>query len=455
MKQIDFADEHITANIFRTAVPLLIAQTFNLLYNIVDRIFIARIPGTGTEALGAVGLCFPLIVIVTAFTNLYGTGGSPLFAIELGKGNRAEAKKIMCTSYTMILLTGVVLMLTGELFAAPLLRLAGASGESTLRPASVYLRIYLAGTLFQATTVGMNPYVNAQGFPAVGMRSVVIGAVLNTVLDPFFIFGLGLGIEGAAVATVIAQTISCASVLLFLTGKQAPLRLRVLSLRELAGSGRRILDIVSLGSSSFVMQITNSFVSVACNQMLMQTGGAVYVSVMTIVSSVRQLLDMPVLAFADGASPMISYNYGAGNPGHIRKAVRIFSGAGIAYTAAVWALISLFPAFFIRIFSGDASLLSCAVPALHIYFFAFVFQALQYSGQTVFKALGKRRQAIFFSILRKVVIVIPLTYLLPTVFGLGTAGVFAAEPVSNVIGGTACFVTMLFTLRRELGRMEA
>ncbi len=454
MAQIDFSDRHVISNVFRIAVPMLVAQTFNLLYNIVDRIFIGRIPGIGTTALGAVGLCFPLIMIITAFTNLFGSGGSPLFSIELGKKETEEAHLLMCTSFTMILLTAVVLFTAGEIFARPVLRLIGAESPDTLRISVLYFRIYLLGTIFQMTTVGMNPFVNAQGFPGVGMRSVVIGAVTNTILDPVFIFGLKMGVEGAAIATVISQILSSVSVITFLCGKKAPLKLRVLSPRELFASGKRILDIVSLGISSFVFQATNSLVSVACNHMLLITGGQIYISVMTIISSVRQLLDMPVLAFADGASPLISYNYGAKSKELVEKTIRTVSVTGMIYTALVWGLISLFPAFFISIFSSDKELLAYAVPALHVYFFAFVFQSLQYCGQTVFKALGKRRQAIFFSLLRKVVIVLPLTLLLPRIPGLGTTGVFMAEPVSNVIGGTACFLTMRMILKKELAEMN-
>ena len=450
MKQINFADDHITANVMRIAVPMLIAQTVNLLYSIVDRIFIARIPGSGTAALGAVGLCFPLIILVTAFTNLIGMGGSPLFAIELGKRNRDGARKIMCVSFTLIVLSAALIFAAFEIFAEPMLCLIGASEGQALAVSTTYLRIYLTGTFFQMTAIGMNPFINAQGFPDIGMRTVVIGAAANTVLDPVFIFGLGMGVRGAAIATVISQGLSSASALSFLLGKRSPLKLRLLRRDELAGSRREIVDILSLGSSAFVMQATNSLVSMCCNSVLSRIGGDIYISVMAIVASVRQLLDVPVLAFADGSSPMISFNYGAGNGGHVRKIIRTVSLIGISYTAVVWLLISLYPAFFISIFSGDASILAYAVPALHVYFFAFVFQALQYSGQTVFKALGKKKYAIFFSLFRKVIIVIPLTFLLPYAFGLGTTGVFAAEPVSNVIGGTACFLTMAAVVRREL-----
>ena len=452
MAQIDYSSSRITINIIKTAVPMLVAQMFNLLYSIVDRVYIGRIPGIGAEALGAVGLCFPIIMIITAFTNLFGSGGAPLFSIELGKGNREEADLLMCTAFTLLFWCSLFLFAAGEVFAAPILRLIGALDADTLRVGLTYLRVYLLGTVFQMTALGMNPYINAQGFPGVGMRTIVVGAAANTVLDPIFIFVFGMGIRGAAAATVISQLLSCVSALHFLLKPGTPYRVRLLGRLEL--SRRRILGICGLGASSFVISGTNSLVQLSCNSVLVRVGGPLYLSVMTIVSSVRQLFDMPAIAFTDGASPVMSFSYGAGRGDRVLKAIRVATLITLFYTAAVWILILLFPESFISIFSRDRTVVEAAVPALHIYFFAFVFMAFQVCGQMAFRALGKKKRTIFFSLLRKAFIVVPLTYVFPLVFGMGTKGVFLAEPVSNVIGGSACFITMLLTVVPELRAMS-
>lgn len=447
-KQVDFSKGSVTQNIIRVAAPMLVAQILNLMYNIVDRIYIGRIPGEGLLALGGVGLCFPFISLITAFTNLYGAGGAPLCSIERGRGNQEEAGEIMNTSFYLLVITGVILTVLGSIFCRPILILFGASGAS-LPYAMPYMRIYLMGTVFAMVALGMNPFINSQGFANVGMTTIFLGAVTNIVLDPIFIFVFHLGVRGAALATICSQILSAVFVVRFLTGKRAELRI---SLKRKPSFGkRRVLDIVGLGSASFVMQCTNSLVQIACNRMLGAFGGDVYISTMTIINSVRQILDTPVLAIADGASPILSYNYGAKRYDNVKKAIRFITLSALVYTGATWVLILLFPEMFIGIFNNDDSLLTVAVPALHIYFFAFIFQALQYSGQTVFKSLNKKKQAIFFSLLRKVVIVAPLTFFLPYVGNLGANGVFVAEPVSNFLGGSACFLAMILTVMPELG----
>ena len=464
MKQVDFKNGKIFGNVMQSVLPMLVAQVLSLLYSIVDRIYIGRIPGEGTSALGGIGLCFPIIIMVTAFTNLFGLGGAPLCSIARGKGDRGRACDVMNTAFSMLVLTGIVITVTGELFAAPLLRLFGAT-DGNLPYALDYLHIYLIGTIFTMLATGLNPYINAQGFASTGMFTVVIGAVTNILLDPLLIFTLGLGVRGAALATILSQILSAAFVLRFLTGEKAELRLTPLkNLRalpaELTGKNpdnkfRSIaLDIAGLGSSAFVMQFTNSLVSIVCNSTLSKYGGEVMISVYTIINSVRQVLETPVIAIGEGTSPVISYNYGARRPEQVRKAMLLMSCLGIGYTLVVWIMIERFPAFFISMFSTDTELMKDAIPALHLYFFAFVFQSLQYTGQTTFKALGKKKQAIFFSLFRKVVMVVPLTLLLPGVFHLGADGVFMAEPISNVVGGTACMTTMLLTVLPELKKMD-
>ena len=440
MRQIQFSEGSIFRNILRSALPMLAAQIINLLYNIVDRIYIGRIPGEGTVALGAAGLCFSVIIFISAFTNMYGSGGAPLCSIERGRGRRAKAEEIMNVSCFLLVSTGLFITAAGELAAEPVLRLLGAS-DTNLVFALPYLR-------------GLNPYINAQGFAGAGMFTVVIGAVCNLLLDPVFIFVLGMGVRGAALATVLSQGLSAAFVLRFLGGRQAELRLRLMAPADFQRHLDTAADIVSLGLSSFVMSATNFLVSAACNNMLSGYGGDLYVSIMTVVSSVRQMLDTPVLAIGDGTSPVLSFNYGARRPDNVRRSILIMTILGVSYTLVSWLLLLWKPGLFIGIFTPDKELIRDAVPALHLYFFAFPFQALQISGQTTFKALNKKKRAIFFSIFRKVIIVVPLTILLPGMFGMGVNGVFMAEPISNFVGGSASFTTMLLTILPELKRME-
>ena len=451
MKRIDFENGTVTRNIFGAALPMLVAQILNLLYNIVDRIYIARIPDVGTAALGAVGLCFPLIVVITAFANLFGSVGAPLFSIYRGKKKNKEAELIMDTSFSMVCVSGLILMAIGLLFARPLLVLFGASREALVY-ACPYLMIYLIGTLPSMIAVGMNPFINAQGYSTVGMLSVAIGAVANLLLDPLFIFVFGLGIKGAAIATVISQTLSAAFVLYFLHYK-AEYRIRFLSKTELASCGEDAKNIVSLGTAGFIMQLTNSLVTICANNVLSVTGGDVYISVMTIISSVRQMVETPIYAITEGSSPIISYNYGARRPQKIRQAGITMAVLALIYTLLIWSVILAAPRFLIGIFSSDQALMTDTVPAMKLYFAAFIFMLLQYVGQTIFKALNKKKYAIFFSILRKVIIVVPLTYILPYALNIGPNGVFMAEPVSNVIGGSLCFIVMLSTVLPELKRM--
>lgn len=452
MKQVDFENGTISGNILRTAVPMLVAQVLSLLYSIVDRIYIGRIPGEGTAALAGIGLCFPMIILVTAFTVLFGSGGAPLCSIARGRGDSEHAQRIMNIAFLMILGTGILLTAVGEIFAMPILRLFGASGEN-LSYAYQYLRIYMLGTICAMISSGLNPFINAQGFSGVGMRTIVIGAAANIVLDPLFIFVFHMGVSGAALATILSQTLSAVYVVKFLLSKNAELRLQKMSWREFSAEKSLALEIIGLGMASFIMQFTNSLVQISTNSVLAHFGGSMFISAMTIISSVRQIIDTPIMAITDGASPVISYNYGARRPGNIRRIIALVTVLALTYTFGMWLFIFLCPEFFVRIFSSDATLSEIAVPAMHIYFAAFVFQALQYCGQTVFKALNKKKRAIFFSLLRKVVMVVPLTFMLPYIFGMGTDGVFLAEPISNVIGGSLCFITMLATILPELKRL--
>ena len=349
----------------------------------------------------------------------------------------------MNTSFTMVCVCAVVLMAVGFIFARPLLVLFGASTDALVY-AYPYLMIYLIGTLPSMIATGMNPFINAQGYSTIGMTSVAVGAVANLLLDPLFIFVLGFGVQGAAIATVISQALSAVFVFVFLTRK-SELKVRFLKKKEFSECIGYAKNIVSLGTAGFIMQLTNSLVSICCNNILSDVGGDIYISVMTIVSSVRELVETPIYAMNEGTSPILSYNYGACRPARVRKAMAVMSTMILGYTAVMWSIIILFPSALIGIFSSDAALMQDAVPALKQYFAAFICMDFQYIGQ---------KQAIFFSLLRKVFIVVPLTYMMPYMFYMGTSGVFLAEPVSNIIGGTLCLVVMLCTVLPELKRME-
>ena len=449
MKRVDFEKGKTLNNILATALPMLVAQIINLLYNIVDRIYIARIPVTGTMALGAVGLCFPIVILTTAFTNMYGSGGAPLFSMARGQKNETRAKEIQNTSFFLLIITGVVLMIFGEIFARPILSAFGTS-ESAMVYALPYLRIYLLGTVFSMIATGMNPFITAQGFATVGMTTIVVGAAANIILDPVFIFVFGLGSEGAAIATVISQGLSAAYVLKFLLGQENVLKVRLMSFGEFGKSLEAAKSIIGLGSAAFIMQFTNAAVQIACNNVLADVGGDLYVSIMTIVNSARQMMETPILAISEGTSPIISYNYGAKRSDRIKKSIAIMVALEFGYTFVVWLFIRIFPAAVIGVFSNDRTILADAIPAFNLYFSTFIFMTFPHSGQIVFKSLGRKGHAIFFSLFRKAFIVVPLTYLLPYVLNMGTDGVFAAEPISNVIGGTACFITMLITVKNML-----
>ncbi len=449
----DFGTGSVKRSILRIALPMTLAQLINVLYNVVDRVYIGHIEGVGTTALTGVGLCLPIITIISAFTQLFGIGGAPLFSMARGAGDRRRAERIMGTSFLLLLISGVAL--AGLCFAArrPILYLFGAS-DDTYPYAESYISVYLLGTLFVMTSLGMNSYVNAQGFGVTGMLTVLIGAALNLILDPIFIFAFDLGVRGAAIATVISQGVSAAWVYLFLAGKRAVVPL---TLRGLRLEGRLIGEICALGLSGFIMAVTNGSVQIICNATLKRVGGDMgdlYVGVMTVINSVREIITLPVQGLTGGAQPVISFNYGAKKNGRVIESIRFMTAVCVVFTCAAWLVLFLFPEAFIRLFNDSPELVTYGVPALHIYFFGIFMMALQFSGQSAFVALGKSRQAVFFSLLRKAFIVIPLTLILPSVAGLGVNGVFVAEPVSNFVGGIACFTAMFLTVRKELTAAE-
>ena len=436
--------------LLQLSLPTVAAQLINMLYNVVDRIYIGHIPGEGALALTGVGVCMPLILIISAFAALVGNGGAPRASIALGKKQTAEAEQILGNCFVTQLLVSAVLTAVVLIWNRPLLLAFGAS-SNTIDYSAAYMNLYALGTVFVQLTLGMNAFITAQGFAKVGMLSVLIGAVANTALDPLFIFGFHMGVQGAALATVLSQGLSCLWVLSFLFGKKTFIRIRRCNLRLHA---KVILPCLALGSALFVMQASESVISVCFNTSLLKYGGDLAVGAMTILTSVMQFAMLPLQGLAQGAQPIISYNYGARRPRKVLRAAVSMALMALVYTLTIWAVILLAPHFLISIFSSDPTLQADTIPAMKLYFSTFGFMLLQYVGQTVFKSLNKRRHAVFFSLLRKVIIVVPLTYLLPYAFGMGTDGVFAAEPVSNVIGGSLCFIVMLITVLPELKRMD-
>jgi len=445
MKNNDFSKGPVWKCIITQAVPLTIAQLVQLLYNVIDRIYIGHMGDGNSLALTGVGLTFPIVTLIMAFSGLFGMGGVPLFAMERGAGHEEKAGKIIGNSFALLLLSSIVLTIVGYLFSRPILFAFGASEDSYVY-ASQYLSIYLIGTVFSMMTTGMNGYINAQGFPKVGMLSIIIGAVTNIILDPVFIFGFDMGVRGAALATVISQSVSAIWVLRFLFGKKVLIPIQIHHIRIRKDITK---DIFKLGTSNFIMAGTNCLVQIVCNSTLQSYGGDIYVGIMTVANSVREIFNLPVSGIISGSQPVISYNYGAKAYNRVKSGIRFNTVVGAAYTMFAWLLVVLFPEFWFGMFSDDLQMVDVGVGMLKLYFFGFVFMAFQFAGQSTFQALGDAKHAIFFSLLRKAIIVVPLTMILPMI-GFGVAGVFMAEPISNVIGGLASYITMRMTVYKKL-----
>ena len=443
--KIDFSKGTVWKCIIAQAVPLTVAQLVQLLYNVVDRIYLGHMGEGNSIALTGVGLTFPIVTLIMAFTALFGMGGVPLFSMARGDKDDEKASKILGNSFGLLVMSAVVLTVLCMRLRKPILFAFGAS-EASYIYADEYLKIYLWGTLFSMTATGLNGYINAQGFPKVGMLSTIIGAVINIVLDPIFIFGLDMGVSGAALATIISQACSAIWVLKFLTGKNAIIPLKFSSIRikkEIS------IDIFKLGTANFIMQGTNCLVQIVCNSTLQGYGGDIYVGIMTVANSVREIFMLPISGLISGAQPVISFNYGAKDYKRVKDGIGFNTLIGAAYTMFAWMLVIAFPRFWFTVFSDDLQMIDIGISALKIYFFGFVFMAFQFAGQSTFQALGDAKHAIFFSLLRKAIIVTPLTVILPMI-GFGVNGVFLAEPISNVIGGLASYITMRLTIYKTL-----
>ena len=434
----------------RLAIPTVAAQLINMLYNIVDRIYIGHMPGDGSLALTGMGVCMPIIMFVSAFAALIASGGSPRASIAMGRGDYDAAEEIMGGCFTLQALVSLALTAILLLFGRPMLSAFGAS-ENTIGYATEYLSVYALGTAFVQLTLGMNPYITAQGFARTSMLTVLIGAVLNILLDPLFIFVLGMGVRGAALATIISQGVSCAWVLIFLHSDKSAIRLRASRMRVKASV---VLPCIALGAAPFIMQSSESVISVCFNASLLQYGGDVAVGAMTILTSVMQFAMLPLQGISQGASPIISFNYGARKTGRVRQAFRLLLTVSLAYSLVLWGCIQLFPQAFAAIFTSDAALLPFATRALRIYCGGLGLFGIQIACQMTFVAIGSAVSSITVAVVRKFVLLLPLIYLMPMLMSDKTMAVYTAEPVADVIAVT--FTAILFSIqfRKALRKIE-
>lgn len=436
--------------LFRLAVPAITAQLINLLYNLVDRVYIGHMPDNGALALTGVGVCMPVIMIVSAFAALVSMGGAPRASIFMGKGEHASAEKTLGNCLVLQITVSILLTAVLLIWNRPLLLLFGAS-ENTIGYATAYMGIYAVGTIFVQLTLGMNAFITAQGFAKTGMLSVLIGAVCNIILDPILIYGLDMGVRGAAAATIISQAVSAIWVLAFLSGKKTIIKIRR---KNLGLDPKMILPCVALGLSPFIMQASESVIMVCFNASLLRYGGDVAVGAMTILTSIMQFSMLPMQGIAQGAQPITSYNYGAGNVDRVKKVFKLLLGSSFGYSMVLWGLIMLFPQVFAMIFTPDAELIQFTRWALRIYAAGMGLFGAQIACQMTFVALGNAKASITVAVMRKFVLLIPLIYILPRFFADKTMAVYLAEPVADILAVT--FTVCLFThqFKKAMNQME-
>ena len=438
----DFLGKEPIGKLLRSlAIPTITAQLINMLYNIVDRIYIGHIPESGALALTGVGVCMPLIMIVSAFAALVGSGGAPRASIHMGKQDYDQAEKILGNCFTLQVVISAILTAVLFCFNRKFLLAFGAS-ENTIEYAVSYMNIYSLGTIFVELTLGMNMFITAQGFAKTGMLSVLIGAVCNIVLDPVFIFGMHMGVRGAALATVISQACSTIWVLAFLAGKKTRLKIR---LRNMGLTPSVILPCVALGAATFVMQSSESIISICFNSSLLKYGGDIAVGAMTILTSVMQFAMLPLQGIAQGAQPISSYNYGAKNADRVKKTFRLLLITCLSYSVLLWAAVQLVPRVFVSIFTADTSLIEFTAPMLKIYLGGLFLFGIQIACQMTFTSLGKAVNSIIVAVVRKFVLLIPLIYIMPHMISDPTTGVYMAEPIADITA--VIFTSVLFTFQ--------
>ena len=449
-KKADLGTAPVGKLLFRLTVPTVVAQLINMLYNIVDRIYIGHIPEVGSLALTGVGVCMPLIMIVSAFAALAGGGGAPRASIFMGKGQNEDAEKTLAGCFSLLSIIAVVLTTVLLIWSEDLLLAFGASGE-TIRYAVDYMSIYAIGTIFVQLTLGMNAFITAQGFAKQGMFSVLIGAVCNIALDPVFIFGFGMGVKGAALATILSQAASCVWVLLFLTGKTTILKLK---LKNLNLKPSIVLPCVALGMATFIMQSTESVISVCFNTSLLKYGGDMAVGAMTILTSVMQFAMLPMQGIGQGAQPIMSFNYGAGDADRVRKTYRMLLTVSLSYSLVIWACIMLMPQVFAGIFTPDAAMREFTAKALRVYCAGLGLFGIQIACQMAFVSLGQALCSMTVAIMRKFVLLLPLIYLMPAIMENKTMAVYTAEPVADVLAVTFTAILFFFVFRKAMKKLE-
>ena len=438
----DLGSGNVRSLLLKLAIPAVVAQVINLLYNIVDRIYIGHIPVVGTSALTGVGLCLPLLMLINAFASMAGAGGAPRAAISMGQGKKDEAEKILGNCFSALLIFAVILTIIFGIFAKSLLILFGAS-ENTLPYALDYFLIYNVGNIFVLIVMGMNPFLTTQGFAKFSMLTTVIGAVFNIILDPIFIFGLGMGVKGAALATILSQCVSAVWVLKFLTGKKTILKLQLKNLKLIP---QVLFPCLALGMSSFIMLSTESLLSISFNSSLAKYGGDLAVGAMTIISSVSQLIMMPINGVCQGAQPLLSFNFGAGKKERVMETFKYELMICAGYTTLFWLLTMIAPQIFASIFSSDAALIEKAAWCMRIYMAGIFALGFQISCQQTFVALGQAKTSLLLACLRKLVLLIPLIFVFPLFFENKVFAVFLAEPISDIAAAmvtTGCFFTKI------------
>ena len=449
-RKADLGTAPIGKLLFRLAIPTVVAQLINMLYNIVDRIYIGHIPEVGNLALTGVGVCMPLIMIVSAFAALAGGGGAPRASIYMGKGQNDNAEKTLAGCFSLLCVIAVVLTGVLLIWSEDLLLAFGAS-EDTIGFATDYMSIYAIGTIFVQLTLGMNAFITAQGFAKQGMLSVMIGAVCNIALDPVFIFGFGMGVKGAALATILSQAASCVWVLLFLTGKTTILKLK---LKNLNLKPAVIFPCVALGMATFIMQSTESVISVCFNTSLLKYGGDMAVGAMTILTSVMQFAMLPMQGIGQGAQPIMSFNYGAGDANRVRKTYRLLLTVSLCYSLVIWACIMLVPGMFAGIFTPDAAMREFTAKALRIYCAGLGLFGIQIACQMAFVSLGQALCSMTVAIMRKFVLLLPLIYLMPAIMENKTMAVYTAEPVADILAVTFTAVLFFFVFRKAMKKLD-
>ena len=447
----DLGREPIGRLLMKMAVPTITAQLVNMLYNLVDRIYIGHIEGIGTAALTGVGVCLPIIMMVSAFAALAATGGAPRASIEMGRGNTDKAERIMGACTALLVIMSLILTLVLTIWHRPLLLTFGAN-EETITYAARYMGVYSLGTIFVQLSLGLNAYITAQGFSKVSMITVLIGAVLNTILDPIFIFVFHMDVQGAALATIISQAVSALWVLRFLTGKKTNLRLRRSHLRL---DWKLLGPCVALGLSPFIMQSTESLIAVCFNSSLLKYGGTLAVGTMTILTSLMQFTMLPLSGLAQGAQPIISFNFGAKNTQRVRQAFRLLLICCVTYAMAFWAIVMLFPQIFVGLFTPDAALAAYAIPCVRIYMLATGIFGIQMACQQTFVAIGNAKCSLFVACLRKIILLIPLIYIMPAILPIDKVhAVFWAEPVADTLSVIAAASLFFPVFRKTLSRLE-